>query len=86
MSDVIFKRDLVRLLEHEQFHDHEGSSAYERGYRSGHNARARSLIAWLRMGSVDAGLDELRSVPLAPTVQPCADWPACDGACLRGEQ
>lgn len=30
------------------------------GYRKGHNDRARSLIAWLSQGDVEAGLRELR--------------------------
>ncbi|MBA3844908.1 MAG: hypothetical protein H0X39_20230 [Actinobacteria bacterium] len=38
--------ELIELLQHEQFHAHEGDET-ERSYRAGWNSRSRSLIARL---------------------------------------
>ena len=66
-----FVRDLVAMLEREQLREDESSTprglqlagfdlGYDLGYRRGHNARSRSLIAWVRQGDIAAGLRELR--------------------------
>lgn len=80
---------LVRLLEREQFDETQASGActmaidqeIDKAYRRGHNARARSLIALLKQGDVEAGLTELRDsmtyTPIAREVCADDDCPDC---------
>jgi hypothetical protein len=66
---------LLTLLHEEQYRDEEGDestpggvvlvgdyAARDLGYRQGWNDRARSIIALLRQGNVEAGLVELEQV------------------------